>query len=140
MATASAVSLCACGSSHFANQTRPPIPVSLSVAITDTRVSVSPASIGAGPVSLTIANLSSRAQSLSVTSAGTQGQPLVSTSPINPEGTATVSADLSRQGTYDVAAATGGPDASTSGPSAVAAAQIQVGPPRPSGGSTLLSP
>jgi hypothetical protein len=138
MATATAVSLCACGSSHFANQTPPATEVSLSVAITDTRVSVSPASIGAGPVSLTIANLSSSAQSLSVAAAGSRGQ-LVSTSPINPQGTATVSADLNRQGTYVVTANSSGPDASTSAPSAVAAAQVHVGPPR-SGGSTLLSP
>lgn len=139
MATVTAVSLCACGSSHFANQTPPASPVSLSVAISGTRVSVSPASIAAGPVSLTIANLSSSAESLSVAAAGSEGQPLVSTSPINPQGTATVSADLSRQGTYEVTASSGGPAASTSGPTVPAAAQVHVGPPR-SGGTTLLTP
>jgi hypothetical protein len=141
MATATAVALGACGgSSHFANQSRPAVPINLTVAITDTRVSVSPASIGAGPVLVTIANLGSSAESLSVAPAGAGAQPLVSTSPINPQGTATVSVDFSRQGTYEVTASRTAADASTSAPSSMAAAQVRVGPPRASGGSTLLAP
>lgn len=141
MATLTAVSICACGgSSHFANQTRPPLPVNLTVAVSDSQVSVSPASVGAGPVTLTITNLTSSAESLRVAPAGSSGQPLVSTSPINPQGTAVVSADLARPGEYLVSATSSGAEASVSAPGSVAPARVHVGAARSSGGNTLLTP
>jgi hypothetical protein len=143
MATATAVSLCACGSSHFANQTRPPLPVQLSVAITDSRVSVSPASIAAGPVTFTITNLTSNPESLSVAQAGSSagvGGDLISTSPINPQGTAVVSADLSTPGDYQVSAGGSAAEASASGPTTLASARVHVGPRAPGSGNTLLTP
>jgi hypothetical protein len=141
MATVTAASLCGCGgSSHFANQSRPPLPVNLTVAITNTRVSVSPASIGAGPVTFTITNLSSSAEALDVGPAGSGAQPLVSTSPINPQGTAMVSADLANPGDYVVSASSSGTQASVAPTGAAAPAHVHVSAARASGGNTLLTP
>lgn len=140
LASATAVSLCACGSSHFANQSRPPVTAQLSVAITTRGVSVSPASIGAGPVTFTITNLTANAESLSVAASGSSGGALISTSPINPQGTDVVSADLSRQGDYSVSASASGTEASVSGPTSPTPAQLHVGASRPSSSNTLLTP
>jgi hypothetical protein len=136
----SAVSLCACGGSHFANQPRPPAPAQLSVAISGSRVSVSPDTIRAGPVTFTITNLTSSAESLSVAAAGSGSQPLVSTSPINPQGTTVVSADLSTQGDYVVSASGSGAEASVAGPTSLTPARVHVGAPPPGSDNTLLNP
>src|SRR5579884_740425 len=85
-----------CGSSqHFANQPRPPAPVNLTVFINDKRVSVSPSSVGAGPVVFIITNQASNAESLSVTSsAGSNSPALADTGPISPQATAQLPVNL----------------------------------------------
>jgi hypothetical protein len=132
-----------CGSStHFANQPSPPVPINLTVYINDQRVSVSPGSVGAGPVVLIVTNQSSKAQSLTVLPAGTSaGQPLADTGPINPQATAQVTVNLNTPGSYSVGTT---PDASTEAaaslPTGIRPALVHVGRPRPSGSNTLLQP
>ncbi len=99
--------LAGCGSQkNYANNPRPPVSASVTAAVFPGRVSVSPSRLGAGPVSLTVANLSKK--SLEVTLASVGGSQADSTSgPINPQGTATISTSL-KPGAYVLKASTGG--------------------------------
>jgi hypothetical protein len=132
-----------CGSStHFANHPSPPVPVNLTVYINDQRVSLSPSSVGAGPVVLIVTNQASKAESLTVLPAGASaGQPLADTGPINPQATTQVTVNLNSPGSYTFATA---PNASTEAaaalPTGVRPALLHVGKPRPSGSNQLLQP
>ncbi len=122
-----------CGSSGgYANTPRPPAPANVGVAVTNTRVLISPDRIGAGPVVLLVANESSRSRDVVVDGSG-GGSACVSapasTGPINPQGTARVSIGLVR-GTCAVGVRDGGPDA----------AHLSVGPERTSAQADLLQP
>jgi hypothetical protein len=134
-----ALFICGCGNTtRYANKPRPATPINLTVYIGNNHVSVSPASIGAGPVVFEVTNQSGSAQSLSVSSAG--GNSLASTGPINPQGTAQVAVDLAR-GEYQISASSGGSsDASQAQPGSLSPGRVHVGAPRPSAGGTLLSP
>ena len=125
-----AVSGCG-GTSQGATQPRPPAPVNVTVYIDDSRVSVSPASIGAGPVAFIITNQASDAESLAVLSGG---QPVASTGPINPQATAQLTVDLSTPGRYSLST---GPSA---GGLSIRAASLLIGRPRPSSDNQLLQP
>ena len=135
--------LAACGSSgHFANHPAPPTPVNLTVYINDQRVSLSPSSVGAGPVVLIVTNQATTAQSLTVLPAGASAaQPIADTGPINPQATAQVTVNLNTPGAYTVATA---PNASTEAaaavPTGVRPALLKVGHPRPTGSNVLLQP
>jgi len=138
---ASALVLTACGASggKSASVLRPPSPVNLSVYVNDSRVSVSPTSVGAGPVVFVVTNQSNHAQSLAISRAG-GSQTLASTAPINPEGTTQVSVNFS-PGTYTIAAAPHGQtEAQLSEPSGIASASIHIGRMRASSSNQLLSP
>lgn len=135
--TALAVSGCG-NKTRYANKPRPALPVNLTVYIGDSRVSVSPSSVGAGPVVFGVTNQSGRAESLSIAPAGGGGS-LASTGPINPQGTAQVAVQFD-PGTYVVSTSTAGSDAAAAQPNAVAAAHVHVGPPRPGAGGDLLTP
>ena len=93
-----------CGSSgHFANHPSPPTPVNLTVYINNQRVSVSPSSVGAGPVVLIVTNQANTAQSLTVLPAGASAaQPIADTGPINPQATAQLTVNLNTPGAYTV--------------------------------------
>lgn len=137
------LALTACGSSgKYANRPHPPVPINLTVSINDSRVSVSPSEVGAGPVVLLVTNQASKAESLSILPAGSAaGQALASTGPINPQGTAQVVVDIKNSGDYTVTTGTGGStDAALASPSSIQPARIHIGPPRPSAGNTLLTP
>ena len=99
--------LAGCGSSgHFVNHPAPPTPVNLTVYINDQRVSLSPSSVGAGPVVLIVTNQASTAQSLTVLPAGASAaQPIADTGPINPQATTQVTVNLNTPGAYTVATA-----------------------------------
>ena len=132
-----------CGSSgHFANHPSPPTPVNLTVYINNQRVSVSPSSIGAGPVVLIVTNQASTAQSLTVLPAGTSAaQPIADTGPINPQATAQVTVNLNTPGAYTVATApNGSTEAAAALPTGVRPAVLRVGHQRPSGSNELLQP
>lgn len=135
----SAALLSGCGkTSTFADRPRPAVPVDLTVYINDSRVSLSPGRVGAGQVTLIVTNQASSSQSLQVSDSGGD---LATTGPINPMGTAEVSLDLSRPGSYTVSAGAGGQtDASLSGPAQIQPATLQVGRPRPSATNQLLTP
>ena len=130
------------GGTHFANLPRPPNPINLAVYINNQRVSISPSSIGAGPVQLIVTNQASNAESLIVLPAGTSaGQALADTGPLSPQATANVTVDLTSPGAYTVAIA---PNSSTesaaSTPTGIQPALLRVGKARPSASNQLLNP
>jgi len=137
MLAVSALAVSACGGTSTAATTpRPPAPVNLTVYIDNSRVSVSPSSVGAGPVTFIITNQASQAESLQILPPGSSGgQPLANTGPINPQAAAQVTVDFSFQGTYSVGADGGG-----AGSGSTRAASIHVGAPRPSSDNQLLQP
>lgn len=89
-----------CGASDddYANNPRPAAPVNVSVLITDKQVLTSPATIGAGPATVTISNQSERSRDLRLAPPeGSSSACLdtdASSGPINPMGTATLSVEL----------------------------------------------
>jgi hypothetical protein len=138
MLAVSALAVSACGaSSQGATTPRPAAPVNLTVYIDNSRVSVSPSTVGAGPVAFIITNQASQAESLAVLAAGSAaGQALADTGPINPQATAQVTVDFSSPGHY--ALSTGGGDGS--GGSSIRAASLVVGKQRANSNSQLLQP
>src|SRR5438270_3335601 len=95
-ATAAALLLAGCGSgSHYANNPRPPSPITITAAISGNRVEVSPTRFGAGPITLVVTNQTQRLRDLVLESAGRGPGPAAQhTGPINPQGTASMKADL----------------------------------------------
>jgi hypothetical protein len=136
MLAVSAIAVSACGAtSKGATAPRPPAPVNLTVYIDNSRVSVSPTNVGAGPVAFIITNQASQAESLAVLRAGSAaGQPLANTGPINPQATAQVTVDFTSPGTYALSTDGGG-----SGPS-IRPASLQIGKARPNSNNQLLQP
>lgn len=143
MLAVGAVAASGCGSSKtYANNPGPASPVNLTVYVNDSRVSVSPSSVGAGPVVFIVTNQSSKAESLTIQSAGSGSAALAHTGPINPQGTAQVSVNFTSPGSYTLSTGSGGAtDASLAAPSsAIRPATISVGPKRASSSSNLLQP
>jgi hypothetical protein len=138
MLAGAALAVSACGSNSPAvTAPRPPAPVNLTVYIDNSRVSVSPTIVGAGPVEFIITNQASQAESLAILRSGaSSGQPLASTAPINPQATAQIAVNFSSPGTYTVATAGGGPGSS----SPIRAASIHIGAKRASSDNQLLQP
>jgi hypothetical protein len=134
-----ALVLSACGSAggHSASLPRPPNPVNLTVFVNDSRVSVSPRTVGAGPITFIVTNQASRAESLAISSGGST---LASTAPINPQGTTQVSVDF-KPGRYTISTGPRGPnDAQRSKQSSIRPASIHIGRERESSGNELLQP
>jgi hypothetical protein len=138
---AAMVVLAGCGStSKFANKPRPATPVDLTVYINNSRVSVSPASVGAGEVIFIVTNQADRAESLTIHHAGS-GSQLASTGPIQPQATAQVTVDFRDPGEYQVAtAAAGQTEAQQATAAKISPAQLHIGPPRANSSGTLLQP
>jgi hypothetical protein len=120
------------GGSDFKNKPRPPVPIQLTGSINDREVSVQPDKVGAGPVSLVIANLSS--ESHTVTIEGGPHNTTEEVGPINPQDTARIQETL-EQGTYTVKA--GSNEAAIR---EISPATLRVGPKRPSSSGTVLLP
>jgi hypothetical protein len=135
--TAVAVSACGSTGGKSAALLRPPTPVNLSVYINDSRISVSPTKVGAGPIVFVITNQASHAEALAIS---TGSRTLATTAPINPQGTTQVTVDT-RPGTYTVAAAPhGATEAQLTQVSPIAGASIHVGHLRPSSSNQVLQP
>lgn len=137
----SALAVCGCGSigGKAATAARTPTPVNLTVYVNDSRVSVSPASVGAGPVVFIVTNQASSAEALSISRAGRAGT-LATTAPINPQGTTQVAVDF-RPGDYTIGTTPqGGTDASLSAAPPIRPAAIHIGHARPSSSNQLLQP
>lgn len=132
---------CGSGGGHFANLPRPPSPVNVTVYIDDHRVSISPSSVGAGPVVFLVTNQASKAQSITILPAGVSaGQALADTGPISPQATTQVTVDLNR-GRYSVATGpTGATEAAQASPGGIAPAMLNIGKKRPSASGQLLNP
>jgi hypothetical protein len=116
----------------YANEPRPPQPIVVSASITDDRVSVSPSTFGAGPITLIVTNQTQESQELILETdeiAGSAPGIEQETGPINPGDTASLKADL-REGTYRVAVDGDG----------IAEAAVDVGEPRESSQNQLLQP
>lgn len=134
LAVAAGMALGGCGSSSagYKNDPRPPGPIVLTGYIDDQRVSVSPTSLGAGPISIIVTNQTSTAQRVTLESAGPAGSgPGLKqvTAPISPRDTATLKADVT-PGRYTVHVGGG----------AIRAARLRVGPERASAQNDLLQP
>ena len=134
LAVAGVLALGGCGSSSadYKNDPRPPGPIVITGYIDDQRVSVSPRSLGAGPISLIVTNQTGTAQRVTLESADATGAgPGLKqvTAPISPRDTATLKADV-KPGRYTVHVAGG----------AIRAARLQVGPQRASAQNDLLQP
>ncbi len=140
MAVASALVLSACGggSGSLANQPRPPVTVNLSVFVNDQRVSVSPATVGAGPVQFTVTNSATKTESVTVQSP--DAQTLASTGPINPQATAQVTVDFHDQGDYTVATGARGNEAAVATQAGIQPATVHISSARRSASNQLLLP
>ena len=132
-AIAAAVVLAGCGdTADSRTDPRPPAPIVLTASISDQRVSVSPRSFGAGPISLIVTNQTKTAQRVTLESMDAAGQGpglKQETAPISPRDTATLKADVD-PGRYSVHV-TG---------DAIVAAALRVGPERKSAQNDLLQP
>jgi hypothetical protein len=143
LAVTTALTVAGCGSAGtFANKPKPPAPVDLTVYINNARVSLSPSTVGAGPVIFIITNQANSAQSLSILPAGASAaQPLANTGPINPQGTAQVSVNFPSSGDYTLTTAgSGQTDAQLATAPSIAPAKLHIGGPRPSASNVLLQP
>lgn len=139
MLAAGSLALSACGStsSGAANAPRPPAPVNVTVYIGNGRVSVSPNSVGAGPVTFIVTNQASRAESLAILARGAgTSRDLADTGPINPQAAAQVTVDLDSRGTYSLAVGGGAGGSERS----IRAASLHIGAPRPNSNGQLLQP
>jgi hypothetical protein len=116
--------LAGCGSQkRYANDPRPPSPISITAAVFPHRIAVSPPRFGAGPITLTIANLSSKSLSVTLDSKSNNDAPAKS-GPINPQGTAVISVDV-KPGAYTLRSSLSGTTTLKVGPKR-ASAQDQV--------------
>jgi hypothetical protein len=133
LAVVTFVALGGCGgNSSFRNDPRPPAPIVLSAVIGGDRVSVSPRSFGAGPISLVGTNQTSAPQRVileSVQKPGGGPGLKQRTVPISRRHTTTLKADL-KPGSYRVGVVGGG----------ITPARLHVGAERPSAQNVLLQP
>jgi hypothetical protein len=124
----------ACGGSEpRKNVNRPPTPVTLTGAIHPRRVQISPARVGAGPITLVISNQTRRTQTVTMETSNPAGSNTVghtvSTPPIRPQATGRLNIDV-RRGDYMVHVKD----------RTIAVAHVTVGRRRPSSQNELLLP
>jgi hypothetical protein len=119
-------------------QPRPPSPINLTVYVNDSRISVSPSRVGAGPVVFIVTNQASKAEQLAISRPG-MSNPIASTAPINPQGTTQVSVNF-RPGDYTIATQRHGTDAELSRQPSIRSASIHIGRERDNGNNDLLQP
>jgi plastocyanin len=132
---ASATLLVGCGSaSTFADKPRPATTVNLTVYVNNQRVSVSPASVGAGAVQFIITNQAAHNESVEVQDQA--GSSIANTGPINPGATATVTVDF-HPGDYTLS--TGATSTAHQIPGIVPAT-LHIGRARPNADNELLQP
>jgi hypothetical protein len=132
MCAASAVLVAGCGGGgkDFKDNPRPPIPVQLTGVITDTRVTISPGRVGAGPVILNISNQAKTAHTITLEGGDTTD----TVGPVNPLDTAQLQQTL-KPGTYTVKA--GSRQATSRAPKPFT---LTVGQERSSSSNELLLP
>ncbi len=122
----------ACGDTEpRTNIPRPPAPVTLTAAVHDDGIQVSPAAVGAGPLILVVSNQTGKPQRVTFETDELGGQPgnTASTPVIAPQGTGRLSIDA-RTGRYAVHVRS----------RTIRAAHVKIGPRRPSSQNQLLLP
>ena len=133
LAAAALIALPACGEDEdHANRLRPPASISVTAAIIDGRINVSPESFGAGPIRLIVTNQTGTEQAVTLETdevGGSGGGIRRSTGPIGPSSTATLEVDV-REGDYAISA----------GDDGIEPASLKVGAPRKSAQDDLLQP
>jgi hypothetical protein len=83
------------GGGSYANDPRPPAPVTVTAAIRPEGVIISPARIGAGPIVLLATNETARSQTLTVSQNTSKTSAAAdSTGPINPQGVGQLKVDV----------------------------------------------
>ena len=132
-ALASLLALPACGDDEdHVNKDRPAASISVTAAIIDGRINVSPDSFGAGPIRLIVTNQTDAAQVITFETDEVGGdKPGITqkSEPILPSGTTTLEVDV-HEGDYAISADDGG----------VRPASVKVGAPRRSAQDELLQP
>jgi hypothetical protein len=127
-----AAGLAGCGAQTRRNELRPPTPITITAAIHDDAVHVSPTHFGAGPIVLVISNQSSSAQRVTFETdelGGSTGGIQQTTTAISPQDTGQLQVDV-RRGSYRIRVHT----------RAIRAAEVRVGAERPSAQDALLQP
>lgn len=125
-----ATGLAACGDEDFKNDPRPPVSIDLTGVIQSDKVTVSPATVGAGPVAITIANQTDDPHTIQLTG----GSIDTTVGPVAPADTATIRRTLER-GDYEVRAGS-----ETAVPREIKPATLTVGAERRSGSEDLQLP
>jgi len=127
-----ASTLAGCGDDgDYANKPRPAPPINVTAAISDTKISISPKEVGAGPVVIIVSNQTGADQTVTLQTdeiAGSGPGLKESSDPIQPRGTGTLKVDV-REGSYALSASDGSKPA-----------KFEVGPARKSGQDQLLQP
>ena len=127
--------LAGCGSEDdYENNPRPPAPINVTAYVSPERVSVSPASFGAGPIVVIVTNQSNSSQDVTFATdgpggGGGGGSLTQSTGLINPGDTGQIKLDV-REGAYVV----------RTGDEQIRPARVSVGPRRESAQNELLQP
>jgi hypothetical protein len=137
-----ALSVAGCGGgAHFANLSRPAVPTNVTVYVNNSRILLSPSTVGAGPVNFIITNQASEAESLSIAPAA-GGSAVASTAPINPQATSEVQVNFtSPYSNYTVTTGTPGTtDAQNATPSSIAPASFYISSQRQNANNVLLQP
>lgn len=120
------------GDDDFENRPRPPVPLQLTGVITESRVTVSPDKVGAGPVVITVSNQTDESRTLTLEGGPRNIQERVG--PINPLDTATIQKTL-EQGSYTVKVGSERAVAREIRPAA-----LKIGKPRKSASDRVLLP
>ncbi len=135
--TALVITACGSAGGQSPSVARPANPVNLTVYVNDSHISVSPARVGAGPITFIVTNQASRAEALAISHAGST---LASTAPINPQGTTQVSVNF-KPGKYTIATGDRGKnDAQRTKQSSIRPASIHIGRERDSSSNSVLQP
>lgn len=131
---AAGLALAACGEDDFENEPRPAVPKQLTGVITAQKLTVSPSTLGAGPVVITVSNQDDAAHTVTLESADGDGTIREQVGPINPLDTATLQRTLTT-GSYTVSA---GSEAAVE--REIKPATLTIGKDRKSGSDELLLP
>lgn len=125
------IALAGCGGGKdFANKPRPPETLELTGVITNEKVTISPAKVGAGPVEIKVSNQSGAARTLTIDGNGEQE----STGPISPLSVGTLQKTL-KPGRYTVKV---GSEAATA--KVIRPATLVIGKERASASDKVLLP
>lgn len=130
IAIAALPALAACGDKDFANNARPPAPVGLTGVIQDDKVTLSPAKVGAGQVTITVSNQTGGPKSITL-----EGGSITETvGPVGSLDTAEITRTL-EPGSYEVRAGS-----ARAVRKEIAPAELSIGKERMSSSGELLLP